>query len=290
MSLTRPARHLAQLVARRVAGFLGVVLGSSVIFGLLVWWAPGSSRQDGGHFLDWILSFWMRLLTADLGPSFRGIAIEDLVLKGAAISLPLVFGALVLSLAGALAVSFLLHERHPVTSRTLRIIMHALSLTPVFLLGYIAVIVFAVPPAGWIPMLAAVFILAVGDGMFSDVILRVEVELATLRSRDFVHSATLRGIPMFRNLLPHLALPLLEAAASRMAFLLGGIVILEKVLGIPGLGWIGYRAAQEGDFLLLLTITVFITALVAVGYLCLEMLRLSIDPRLRRRRIVELDR
>ncbi len=285
--MTRPARHVAQLVARRVAGFLGVVFGSSVVFGFLVWWAPGSARQDGGHFFDWIASFWVRLLHADLGPSFRGIGIEELVLEGAAISLPLVFCALALSLAGALAVSFALHERGPATGRASRAIIHALSLTPVFLLGYIAVIVFAVPPDGWLPMLAAVIILALGDGMFSDVVLRVEVELTTLRSRDFVHSAALRGIPMFRNLLPHLALPLVEAAASRMAFLLGGIVILEKVLGIPGLGWIGYRAAQEGDFLLLLTITVFITALVAVGYLCLEMLRLSIDPRLRRRQTSE---
>jgi len=255
-----------------------------------VWWAPGSDRQDGDHFFHWIASFWLRLLHADLGPSFRGIAIEELVLEGAAISLPLVFCALALSLTGALAVSFVLHERRPLTGRVLRTTVHALSLTPVFLLGYIAVIVFAVPPGGWLPMLAAVLILALGDGMFSDVVLRVEVELTTLRSRDFVHSAALRGVPMFRNLLPHLALPLVEAAASRMAFLLGGIVILEKVLGIPGLGWIGYRAAQEGDFVLLLTITVFITALVAVGYLCLEMLRLSIDPRLRRRQASESER
>jgi peptide/nickel transport system permease protein len=261
-----------------------------VAFGFLIWWAPGSARQDGGHFFDWIISFWVRLLRADLGPSFRGIGIEELVLEGAAISLPLVFCALLLSLTGALAVSFLLHDRRPATGRVLRTITHALSLTPVFLLGYIALIVFGIPPDGWLPMLASVVILALGDGMFSDVVLRVEVELTTLRSRDFVHSAALRGVPMFQKLLPHLALPLVEAAASRMAFLLGGIVVLEKVLGIPGLGWIGYRAAQEGDFILLLTITVFITALVAVGYLCLEMLRLSIDPRLRRRQIVEADK
>jgi peptide/nickel transport system permease protein len=198
------------------------------------------------------------------------------------ISLPLVLGALALSLTGALIVAFALRDRRGRTGRLLRTGIHAMSLLPVFLLGYIALIVFAVPPDGWLPALSAVVILAVGDGMFSDVVLRVEAELQALRTREFVHSAALRGVPMFRNLLPHLALPLVEAAASRMAFLLGGIVVLEKVLGIPGIGWIGYRAAQEGDFMLLLTITVFITALVAVGYFLLDIVRLAVDPRVRR--------
>jgi len=265
-----------------VSGFFGVVFGSSLVFGFLVWWAPGSPREEGGHFLAWIVSFWRSLLGGELGPSFRGIGIEDLVVRGAGISLPLVFGALALSLTGALVVASTLGGRSGRISRVVRTGMHAMSLLPVFLLGYIALIVFAVPPDGWLPALSAVVILAVGDGMFSDVVLRVEAELQALRSREFMHSATLRGIPMFRNLLPHLALPLVEAAASRMAFLLGGIVVLEKVLGIPGIGWIGYRAAQEGDFILLLTITVLITGLVAVGYFLLDMVRLVVDPRVRR--------
>lgn len=281
--MTPPARQAARLVARRVSGFLGVVFGSSVVFGFLVWWAPGSAREDGGHFLAWIFSFWIRLLRGELGPSFRGIGIGDLVLQGAGISLPLVFGALTLSLSGALVAAFALRDgRHHRTGRLVRTGIHALSLLPVFLLGYIALIVFAIPPDGWLPTLSAVIILAVGDGMFSDVVLRVEAEVQALRAREFVHSAALRGVPMFRNLLPHLALPLVEAAASRMAFLLGGIVVLEKVLGIPGIGWIGYRAAQEGDFILLLTITVFITALVAMGYFLLDIVRLVVDPRVRR--------
>ena len=282
--MTPQSWQAARLLAARVAGFFGVVFGSSVAFGFLVWWAPGSPRHEGGRFLDWILSFWRRLLRADLGPSFRGVAIEDLVLQGAATSLPLVFGALALSLGAALGVAFLFAGRHERAGRWLRGAIHAASLLPVFLLGYIALIVFAVPPDGWVSALAAIVILALGDGMFSDVVLRVEDELRTLRSRDFVHSAALRGVPMFRNLVPHLALPLAEAAASRMAFLLGGIVVLEKVLGIPGIGWIGYQAALEGDFLLLLAITVFISALVALGHLGRDVLRLTLDPRLRRGR------
>jgi len=270
----------ARLVARRVAGFASVVIGSSLVFGAMVWCAPGWPRPEGEEtYLSWMLGFWRGALTLDLGPSFRGIAIEELVLRGAANSLPIVFGALGLSLGSALIASFLLSGRLQAMGRIFRIAVHAGSLLPVFLLGYLALIVFAVPPDGWIPVCAAVLILALGDGMMSDVLLQVDAELSALRERDFVHSATLRGIPMFRHMLPHLALPLAQAAASKMAFLLGGIVVLEKVLGIQGIGWIGYRAAQAGDFRLLLAITVFITGLVALGYLLLDMLRFVIDPR-----------
>ncbi len=286
--MTPQGRQAARFVVSRLAGFFGVVFGSSVVFGFLVWWAPGSPRGEGGHFFLWILSFWRRLLGSDLGPSFRGVGVEELVLKGAATSLPLVFGALFLSLSVALGLAFILQERRGLRGRLVRTAIHTVSLLPVFLLGYIALIVFAVPPDGWLPILAAVVILASGDGMFSDVMLRVDDELQALRARDFVHSAALRGVPMFRNLVPHLALPLVEAAASRMAFLLGGIVVLEKVLGIPGIGWIGYRAALEGDFILLLAITVFVSGLVALGYLGLDMLRFALDPRLRRGKNAEV--
>ncbi len=272
----------ARLAARRIAGSAGVVLASSLVFGALVWWAPGSPRSDGETFFGWMAAFWRGVVFFDLGRSFRGIPIEELVLRGAATSLPIVFAALLLSLSLSLVVGLLLAERLQPVSRWLRIAVHTGSLLPVFLLGYLALIVFAVRPDGPGLALAAVLVLALGDGMLSDVLLRVDGELATLRERDFVQSAKLRGVPLFWHLLPHLALPLAQAAASKMAFLLGGIVVLEKVLGIQGIGWIGYRAAQQGDFLLLLAITVFVTALVAFGYFLLDMLRLVVDPRFRR--------
>jgi len=272
----------ARLAARRIAGSAGVVLASSLVFGAMVWWAPGSPRSSGESFFEWIAAFWRGVVTFDLGPSFRGIAIEELVLRGAATSLPIVFAALVLSLSVSLVVGFVLAERLRPVGRGLRLMVHAASLLPVFLLGYLALVVFAVRPDGPGLAFAAVLVLALGDGMLSDVLLRVDGEIATLRERDFVQSARLRGVPLFRHLLPHLALPLAQTAASKMAFLLGGIVVLEKVLGIQGIGWIGYRAAQEGDFQLLLAITVSVTALVALGHFLLDMLRLLVDPRFRR--------
>jgi len=222
------------------------------------------------------------LLSGDLGASYRGISVAELVFKGAAISLPIVLAALALSLSLAFGFALVVHGQSQIGSRFGRAVLHVTSLVPAFLLAYFAIIVLAVPPDGFLPSLFAVFILAVADGTLGDLSLRIEAELSILRRKDFVLSAELRGLSMPRRLARHLVIPLAEAGASRIGFLLGGAVIVEKVLGLPGLGWIGYQAAVEGDFVLLLAITVLVTALVGGSRLLVVGLRLVIDPRARR--------
>jgi ABC-type dipeptide/oligopeptide/nickel transport system permease component len=62
------------------------------------------------------------------------------------------------------------------------------------------------------------------------------------------------------------------------------VLILEKVLGIQGIGLIGYQAAVQPDFPLLIAITVFATALVAGMHLVVDVLRVVVDPRVRKDR------
>jgi len=69
-----------------------------------------------------------------------------------------------------------------------------------------------------------------------------------------------------------------------MAFLVGGVLILEMVLGIQGIGLMGYNAAIKPDFQLLIAITVFATALVAAAHLGVDVLRTLVDPRARKER------
>lgn len=272
-----------KLVVRRLLGFAAVVFASSFVFGGLLWLAPGGQLGEGS-FPAWLLRFWTGLLGGDLGPSYRGIPIVDLVVRGSARSLPLVAGAMLMSLGVGLAVALGVPQGVGRLSRLTRGALHALSLLPVFLLGYLALVVFAVPPEGAGRTLAAVTILAIGDGTLTDVVLGLDSEVRALRRLDFVHSARLRGLSLPGRLAPHIALPLARLAASKVAFLLGGILVLEMVLGIQGLGLMGYRAATQPDFLLLLAITVVVTAIVAGSHLTVDLLRLVLDPRARKDR------
>jgi peptide/nickel transport system permease protein len=270
----------------RAASFVGVVLVSSLLFGLLLWFAPGSPARtaESAGFLSWIAHFWIGLLRWDLGPSWRGIPILELVGRGASRSLPIIGLALLLSLASSLLVAMLLGDRARRLGRVLRALLHAASLLPVFLLGYLALVVFAVPPEGRAQLVAAVLVLAIGDGMLSDALVTLDAELERLRAADFVWSARLRGVPVLPRVLWHLLLPLSRLAATRMGYLVGGVLVLEKVLGIQGLGLIGYHAALESDFRLLLAVTLLATALVAASQLAVDALRLVVDPRARKER------
>ena len=164
------------------------------------------------------------------------------------------------------------------------LVVEFLSPTPVFLLAYLALVLFAVPPEGPGLWVAAVVVLALGDGMLGDISRGLDTEVAALMDRDFVHSARLRGFPVWRRLLPHLVVPAAQLVADRGAYLVGGVLVLEMVLGVQGLGLIGYKAAQHADFPLLIAITVFITAVVAGMQLSVELLRLAVDPRVRKDR------
>ena len=86
------------------------------------------------------------------------------------------------------------------------------------------------------------------------------------------------------RLAPHIALPAAQLAAGKMTFPVGGVLILEKVLGIQGIGLMGYQAAVQPDFPLLIAITVFATALVAAAHLGVDVLRIVVDPRVRKDR------
>lgn len=266
----------------RLLSFAGVVLGASALFGALLWVAPGARPEAGGGLLSWLLDFWIGAARGDLGRSYRGYPITELVLRGAGRTLPIVTAAGFLSLCVALAGALLLPRRG--RARWLRGAAHALSLTPVFLLGYLAVVFFAVPPRGAGQLVAAVLILALGDGMFSDALADLSGEVDQLRRRPFVLAARLRGEGLWRHVTPHLLLPMARLAASKAAFLLGGVLVVEMVLGIQGLGLMGYRAAQHADFPLLLAISVFITALVAGMQLLVDLIRIAVDPRQRESR------
>ena len=77
---------------------------------------------------------------------------------------------------------------------------------------------------------------------------------------------------------------LAQLAAAKTTFLIGGVLILEKVLGIQGIGLMGYQAAVQPDFQLLIAITVLATGLVAGMHLGVDVLRVVVDPRVRKER------
>ncbi len=246
----------------------------------------GQILVPGPSFPSWFLgTFWLGVLKWDIGPAYTGDPVLGVVLLGARQTIPIVFGALAAAVVVTLLlVAFLTWLPFPSMRGLLRTVLLVLSISPVFVLGFLMTKAGVLPhPVNWwVAPLACVVILFVGDSNLGELLLQLENEYRFLRSRDYIHAAGLRGASLFKHMLPGLLLPLGTMSAAKVAFLLGSVVIAENIYAVQGLGTLSLKAATKPDPLLLLTLTVFITGVVALVSLIRDVLEIFIDPRIRK--------
>jgi peptide/nickel transport system permease protein len=102
---------------------------------------------------------------------------------------------------------------------------------------------------------------------------------------DYVRMAELKGLPrravLLRHALPNALVPTLNVTAINLGYLIGGVVIVEKVFSYPGFGRLLVDALQLRD-IPLIEATVLIAAAVYVGAnLIADLGAILLNPRLR---------
>lgn len=102
---------------------------------------------------------------------------------------------------------------------------------------------------------------------------------------DYVLMARLKGIPfrriVLRHVLPNSLLPAISVIGLTMAWLLGGVVIVESVYNYPGLGRMAVDAVADRDITLIQGIALLICAIYILTNLLTDVLSLMLNPRLR---------
>ncbi len=243
-------------------------------------------KLPGPGFQQWFtVQFWGGLFRGDVGQTYSGDDVLEVVFSGARHTLPIVFGTLLVSVLLALLITALLAWLpFPSLRGTIKTFLLVFSITPVFILAFVLQSrgVLNIGEVSTLILGACVAALCIGDSNLGEMILQFENELRNLRERDYIHAARLRGASEFKHMLPGLLLPISSVSASKVAFLLGSVVIVEFLWGVPGLGDASLDAAEKGDALLLVTLTVLITGVVAADALVRDVLEILIDPRLRR--------
>lgn len=244
-----------------------------------------------------------RLATGDLGTSLAyrpGVPVRDVLAAPALRSAGWLMAGLALAMSWGTALAVLTATH--ATGRTLaRPVVQLVSITPVFLLAHLAVTglnegAFALLEAGridrpdWFALpdqastlrtLLAVVLLATGSGTLAEVHQAVEEALGRIYRSGYIDAARARGAPLWPHVLRNLVPPLTTIATTRAAFLVGGLVVLEKVLLLNGAGALLWQAAELRDYDLALGIAVLAATLVAGVRFVGDTLRVAIDPRLR---------
>jgi peptide/nickel transport system permease protein len=102
---------------------------------------------------------------------------------------------------------------------------------------------------------------------------------------EYVRMATLKGLPrrrvIFRHALPNAIVPALNITALNLAYLLGGVVLVERVFSYPGLGSLLVDSILLRDVPVIEAIVLLIAAVYILGNLAADVMAIVLNPRLR---------
>jgi peptide/nickel transport system permease protein len=112
---------------------------------------------------------------------------------------------------------------------------------------------------------------------------QMRATLLDVLDAEYVRTARLKGLPEFlviyRHALRNAINPMVTMLGYEFAALLGGSVLVETVLGYPGLGLLTYQAALQADTNLVMASLILSAFMLVAGNLFADILLKIVDPR-----------
>lgn len=121
--------------------------------------------------------------------------------------------------------------------------------------------------------------------MTAHILRTVRSSVIDVMESDYIQMALLKGLPftkiVLRHALPNALLPAINVIALTIAWLLGGVVVVEKVFNFPGLGHYMVDAISDRDLPVVQAIALIIATVYVGVNLAADLLGLVLNPRLR---------
>jgi len=121
--------------------------------------------------------------------------------------------------------------------------------------------------------------------MVAHIMRMVRSSMIEVMAGDFVQMARLKGVPYWRivwyHALPNAMLPTVNIIALTIAWLLGGVVIIEQVFNYPGVGTLMIKGIYDRDLPLVQAIALVLAAVYIGCNLLADLASLALNPRLR---------
>jgi peptide/nickel transport system permease protein len=213
-----------------------------------------------------------------------------LVLLSAVVMIPLAFGVAMISTN--------YRRRRPDT--VIQTVLLALAALPEFVIGILLVALFSTTVFHWLPavtiasptghpwnepktmvMPVATLVLAVAPYVSRI----VRATLLEVLDSDYVELARLKGIPervvMRKHALLNAIVPGIQVVALQLAWLAGGVVIVEAVFNYPGVGAQLVDSVRNHDIPMVQALSVIIAGVYVVVNLVADLLSILLTPRAR---------
>jgi peptide/nickel transport system permease protein len=184
---------------------------------------------------------------------------------------------------------------HVISTSTL-----VLAALPEFVIGIGLILLFATSVFHWFP---AVSLLAPDERAWSDpsvvvlpaatLVLAVTPYISRIMrgsmievlESEYVTMARLKGLPertvIWRHAVPNAIVPAIQVTALQLAWMAGGVVVVEFVFSYPGMGALFIDAVANRDMPVVQTITMLAAAIYVVLNLLADLATIAVTPRLR---------
>lgn len=310
---------MLRLIAFRLLAFVPTLIAASVVLFIAINVVPGSAakaalgidatpqaiaRFEHQHGLDrplhvQYLAWLAGVLRGDFGNSFQNhVPVGPELLARLPVTLELaVLAFLIANLIavplGALAAYF--HQRKADLAITfLATIMGAI---PNFWLATLLILLFSLtfrwlPAGGYVPFaddplrnLEMMIMPALSLGIVSSALLLRIMRTAMLEvlSSDYIRTAfakgATQGVVIWRHAIRNALIPFLTVGAVEFGFLFGGVVIIEDIFLLPGIGSLVLVGIINRDYPVLLAGALVITVVVLTANMIVDLLGSILDPR-----------
>jgi peptide/nickel transport system permease protein len=257
----------------------------------------GVDRPIAVQYIDWV---W-KLLHGNLGRSLEyQVPVASLLgpslvnsLKLAAVAFALVVP---LSIAGGV---FAALRRGRLADRAITLTGNALTAVPEFINAIMLILIFGLL-LNWLPVTAAFpadadvptqvkYLLLPGMALvmvlFGYIARMARAGTIEALESDYTRTAYLKGLDtrtvIGRHVLRNSLLPTIAVIATQMGYLIGGLVVIEKLFNYNGIGQRIYTAALNKDFTMLQSGVLVVGLVYLIATLIADILYSLLNPRIR---------
>ncbi|MEF2246872.1 ABC transporter permease [Paenibacillus sp. IITD108] len=259
-------------------------------------------RQYGFH-LPWYERYWNWLIHAlqgDLGQSFLyKLPVTALIIDRIPVSASLTALSMLITLIVALPLGIIAAIRKgSLLDKIIQALVQFAIAIPNFWIGILLLIAFSVllpwfPPGsykplseGLLPHMQSLFLpavtLAIGEAAV--LIRMIRASYIEVLNKDFMVFAHTNGLPKRKTYLQYglrnsLIGPITMLGLQTMS-LISGVIIIEQLFTLPGIGRLLLVAVQQRDLILMQGLVLFITFTVIIINLLVDLLYSIVDPRI----------
>lgn len=245
------------------------------------------------QYLSWLTDS----LRGDFGNSLRdNNEVTSILMKKVPITIQLAFMAFLVAILIAMPAAIISATRKGTTLDYFSTFFSLSGVSiPPFWLGILLILVFSVglgwlPPSGYVslaenPLKSTLLMLmpaiALGIRLAAELTRMLRSSLLEVLQSDYIRTGYAKGLMekavVFRHALRNSLIPVITISGLQFATLIGGVVIIETIFSIPGIGQLVYSAILARDFpvvqgavMLMAFSVVLINFLVDVAYSVLD--------------------